>query len=88
MEDFRKELIVLLNFKCMRQIEIQFQVLKNKKKRVSKCVRDTDDTRVKVSNLVLARLVAAIEGADTPHPPATQLASHCGSNLLDCPSLA
>ena len=85
MEDFRKELIVLLNFKCMRQIEIQFQVLKNKKKRVSKCVRDTDDTRVKVSKLVL---VAASEGADTLHPPPTQLASHCASNLLDCPSLA
>ena len=85
MEDFRKELIVLFNFKCMRQIEIQFQVLKNKKKRVSKCVRDTDDTRVKVSKLVL---VAASEGADTLHHPPTQLASHCASNLLDCPSLA
>ena len=76
MEDFRKELIVLFNFKCMRQIEIQFQVLKNKKKRVSKCVRDTDDTRVKVSKLVLALLVATSGGADTLHPPPTHVATH------------
>ena len=74
MEDFRKELIVLFNFKCMRQIEIQFQVLKNK--RVSKCVRDTDDTRIKVSKLVLALFVAASERGDTQHPPPTHVATH------------
>ena len=76
MEDFRKELIVLLNFKCMRQIEIQFQVLKNKKKRVSKCVRDTDDTRIKLAKLVLALFVAASERGDTQHPPPTRVETH------------
>ena len=73
MEDFRKELIALLNFKCMRQIEIQFQVLKNKKKRVSKCVRDTDNTRIKVSKLVLGLFVATSKRRDTHTLPRRML---------------
>ena len=82
MEDFRKELIVLLNFKCMRQIEIQFQVLKNK--RVSKCVRDTDDTRIKVSKLVMGLFVATSKHTGGCATRTPSLAACC-KGLFDKP---
>ena len=74
------------NFKCKRQIEIQFQVLK--KKRVSKCVRDTDDTRIKVSKLVMGLFFSDAQARRHAHPPSPLVASHCLANLLDSPSLA